>query len=293
MRKILFFLVPAVVAGAVGFYLFAQPAEKKEVLPEIGKMTMDQLLNEFFNPRGETGIPAPQRRIDLINALRRLGAPLVERMRKDLKDPNVKVKTRAEMVLNNLGNVARPAVPELVAAMSDPSEDVRQWAVGVLGHLRDPRAFHALVNATHDPSPRVRSWVLRNATESLSDGAFATVVLALSDQDPGVRHSAIKSLWFLHDKRAVAFLAPLLEDAVVLSYSVERNGVKTATRNCDAVVNTLEYLVNGHPVFPGLDKGTQEEHDQAVKTWKAWWTEQGGEFVRKLYAEPELKRSLK
>jgi len=290
MRKIVFLLGALAAGGALGFCVFAQPAEKKEALPEIGKMTMDELLEEFHHPPGEVlSLPAPQRRIDVINALRHLGEPLVTKLRADLKDPDVKVKTRAEMVLNNLGNVARPAVPELVEAMGDPSDEVRWWAVAVLGHLRDPRAFHVLVNAARDPASGVRSAVLQHASDSLADGAFATAVLALSDQDLYVRCSAIQRLWMLRDKRAVAFLAPLLEDTGVRSYSI-REGVKTADRNCDDAARALELLVNGTYVSPM--KGTQEEHDRLVEKWKVWWKETGAEFDAKLYAEPDLKRAL-
>ena len=288
MRKISLPLLVLAAVGALSVCLFAQPAEKPEALPDAGKMTMDQLLEEFHHPRGMMGKPPPQRWYDIINALRRQGEPLVTRLRADLKNPDADVKIAAMRVLQNLGNVSRPAVPELVAAMSDPNERVRWSAVVAVGNLKDPRAFYALVGATRDPSPSVRRAALNDAGPSLADGRFATAVLALGDPDKFVRMSAILQMRALNDKRAVAFLAPLLDDAEVHSYSV-REGVKTADRPCDQVAYALEYFVNGKYLLPG--KETQEERDALVQKWKDWWKEHGAEFDAKLYAEPELKRS--
>ena len=293
MRKSTFLFFAAVAFGASALYVCAQPAETKEAVPDVGRMTMDQLLEEFHHPpegEGKMIHPPPQRRIDVINALRRLGDPLVDHLRADLTGPDAKARIAAMQVLCNLGNVARPAVPELVRAMGDPDPQVRSCAVIAVGNLKDPRAFHALVKATGDPAPGVRYAVLSYAFPSLADARFAAAVLALSDEDQLVRVAAVTQLKWLNDKRAVPFLVPLLEDTGVRSYSV-REGVKTADRNCDDTARALELLVNGTYVSPM--EGTQEQHDRLVEKWKVWWKETGAEFDAKLYAEPELKRPLK
>ncbi|NQU22163.1 MAG: HEAT repeat domain-containing protein [Candidatus Nealsonbacteria bacterium] len=270
----------------------AAPAPEQEAeqpRPDVGKMTMEELLDEFHHPPEESRrLPAPQRRIDVINALRKLGDPLLTKMRADLANPDPKVKIAAVQVLGNLGNAARGAVPELVKAIDNENAEVRTWAVRVLGRLKDPRAFYPLIEATRDPSPRVRSAVLWTAYPYLSDSCFAVAAVALGDEDKLVRKRAVYRLKMLKDKRAVPLLIPLLEDIEVHHYNV-RNGIKTASRNCDEVVLALEYLVNGQ--YVSASKTTQEENDRKMQEWRRWWKENGDQFVRELYAEPELRRS--
>ena len=71
----------------------------------------------------------------MINALRKLGDPLLTKLRADLASPDPKVKNAASRVLAILGNAARGAVPELVKAMDDEDAEVRTWAVRAVGHL--------------------------------------------------------------------------------------------------------------------------------------------------------------
>lgn len=272
------------------------PAPKQEAeqpQPGIEKMTMEELLGEFHHPHPPGKIkmtPAPQRRFDVINALRKLGDPLLTKLRADLASPDPKVKNAASRVLAILGNAARGAVPELVKAMDDEDAEVRTWAVRAVGHLKDPRAFYALIEASRDPSPGVRNAVLWMDDAWLSNSRFAVAAVALGDEDKGVRRGGVRRLRMLKDKRAVPLLIPLLEDVEIHHYTT-REGIKTASRNCDKVVLALEYLVNGQ-VVP-TPKTTQQENDRKVQEWRRWWKENGDQFVRELYAEPELRRQPK
>lgn len=291
MRTNHFLAVATAALAFCVFYASVGLAATEQGQPDVKTMTMDELLNEFHHPPG--GIlphPPPQRRIDVINALRKIGDPLIEKLKDDLRNSNPKVKTAAAGVLMNLGEAARPAVPEIVEAMNDADEDVRASAVRAVSHLKDPRAFYALVNATHDPSPRVRYAVLQSAHPCLSDAVFAVATVALSDNDSLVRKGAIYQLKMLKDKRAVPFLIPLLEDIEIHHYNVKK-GIKTANRNCDEVVLALEHILKGR--FMVNSKGTQEENDLKVKEWRQWWKEHGDDFKKKLYAEPELRRPMK
>ena len=59
-------------------------AEKGQ--PDVNTMTLDELLNEFHHPpEGVLSAPPPQRRIDVINALRKIRDPLVTKLKDDLK----------------------------------------------------------------------------------------------------------------------------------------------------------------------------------------------------------------
>ena len=277
----LLFIVPPLFSGAVGF------AASDEAKPAVAKMTMAELLDEFHSPGEILSRPPPQRRIDVINALRKLGAPLIARLKTDLGDASPKVKVAAAQVLANLGQAARFAVPELVNALQDRDDNVRFWAVMALGPLKDPRAFQSLVLASRDPSPRVRGAVLQNAAPSLADAAFAAAAVALGDKEESVRRTAIYQLKMMKDKRAVPLVVACLDDTDVHGYDV-RDGIKTANRNCDEAVMALDHIVNGK--FMMVSKENQEGNDRKVTEWREWWKANGDQFLKDLCADPDLVR---
>jgi HEAT repeat protein len=255
--------------------------------PDVKTMTMEALLVEFYQRPAKLTTCTPQRRIDVINALRKIGKPLIEKLKKDLKNPDTKVKKKALRVLMSLGEVTISAVPEILVTMNDADEDVRYYAILALTHLEDHRAFYALVKATRAPSPKVRLAALKFTRLCFSDALFAISVTALSDKDKSVRKEAIYRLKMLKDKRAVPFLLPLLEDTEIHHYEI-RKGIKTANRNCDEVVSALEHILKNRFVI--YSKGTQEDNDQKVEGWKQWGKEHGAKLVQKLYAEPQIDR---
>lgn len=255
------------------WYASAGPAGAGEELRDVKEMTVEELLEEFHHPPYRMSTrPVPQRRIHIINALRRLGEPLVQNLKEDVNNPDTEVKIAAEQVLANLGEVTRAAVPELVEAMGDGDERVRMWAVRAVGQLKDPRAFYALVRAANDPSPMVRSAVLQNAHDCLADGLFAAAAVALSDVNRTVRRAAIYRLRMLKDQRAVPLLMSLLDDKEVRSH----------------VVVALESIIK--PPFRVPSGGTRGQKDAKARGWQQWWKEHGGEFVRNLYPQRELRR---
>jgi hypothetical protein len=131
--------------------------------------------------------------------------------------------------------------------------------------------------------------IVRDGGPALADARFAIAVNALTDPDESVRHTAIDQLTFLNDKRAAAYLAPLLDDAKVLHNTII-NGINTTHRNCDNVAHALEYLVNGK-YLTSMDD-TQEQLDARVAQWQTWRKEKLPAFDAALYVEPDLKRAL-
>ena len=74
MGKTIAACVVLTVGAVLGFGVLAQDEAKKDARPDVAAMTMDQLLEEFHHPQPEMmSCPAPQRWVDLINALRKLG----------------------------------------------------------------------------------------------------------------------------------------------------------------------------------------------------------------------------
>lgn len=234
-------------------------------------MTMQQLLAEFHGPP-ELSRPVSERRVDLINALRRLGQPLIETLRTDLANAEPEVRIRALRVLMSLGNQARPLVPEVIAAANHDNAGVRAAAIPVLCQIRDPRAFDTLLQAANDPDQAARTAILRYGRRALSEAPFAVSVRALKDKNIHVRVAAVQELSMLKDKRAVAHLALVLEDQTVLHHDV-RDGVTTTHRMCDEAVQGIEMLVNGVYMLPG--KKNQKDYDALVQFWRGWWKSAG------------------
>jgi hypothetical protein len=102
------------------------------------------------------------------------------------------------------------AVPKLVDALGGSrSFKVRVQAASLLGRIKDPRAFQALVRAAvDDPHPAVRAVAVRVLARNRmeSDQARLAVTRALTDRDPGVRRQAAISMAEL--QRASAAAAP-------------------------------------------------------------------------------------
>ncbi len=267
--------------------LAAEPTSKPAETVDAPAKTVQQLLAEFHG-NIERSIPVSQHRVDVINALRRAGKPLIDVLRADLAGNDAEVRTRALRVLLALGNHARPLLPEVIAAMGDDNPRVRAAAVPVLCYLRDPSGFNAIVQAAGDPDRDVRIAVIRHGRAALADAPFALAVLALKDRDLHVRVAALSELSLMKDKRAAGYLAPLLDDQTVLHYDV-REGVKTARRVCDEAVQGLEYQINGVYLLPG--KKTQEDYDALVQWWRQWWKTDGAKSEAAQYEEPELKRA--
>jgi hypothetical protein len=93
---------------------------------------------------------------------------------------------------------AGDAVPRLVDALgTSRSFKVRVQAANLLGRLKDPRGFQALVRAAlEDPHPAVRAVAVRSLPRLRIEGdqARLAVTRALSDRDPSVRRQAAASM---------------------------------------------------------------------------------------------------
>jgi len=280
--------IGAIALGCLGLLASARAEEPEPPRPDVHQMTLDQLLAEFSTPSKTESIPHSQRWVDVVNALRKQGEPLNQRVRENLQSTDEKVRLQAVYLLGWLGKGAIPMVPELLKAAADPSDHVRRAALSILGRLRDPRAFYTLIEATRDPSPWIRSTLLE-AGPSLADGQFAIAVLALSDPDRGVRVQAARTLKTLRDPRAVPHLIPLLDDTETNSFHVDADGTRIGMRPCYEAAMALDAIVKSQ--FAVIPKGTEEDNMRKVNEWKQWWKDNSEQFLQHLYAEPDMVRS--
>ncbi len=97
----------------------------------------------------------PKIRIYAIGALRNSRKPEVIRViAEGLKDKDKNVRTSATFTLKAVGKSAKSVVPELIIALKDPEEMVRQGAVEALGEIG---SIKGMVIALQDPNENVQS----------------------------------------------------------------------------------------------------------------------------------------
>ncbi len=84
-----------------------------------------------------------------------------------------------------------PAMPQLVAALGDPSSDTRSTAAWCLGFLGDPRAADALYTATRDCDKFVRLEAASSLLKIRDTRGLDVIVSGLDDGDPRVRAKCI------------------------------------------------------------------------------------------------------
>lgn len=142
----------------------------------------------------------------IVESLERLG--LIEHALAQLKSRSAWRRARAAESLGRL-RVQR-AVPGLIAALSDPHEDVRTVAARALAGIGDPRAIAPLAQALGDPSRWTLSLVAENLMAMGSDVVPPLVDVLLGDTEHNVHSAVIKILGEIRDPRATPALVTLL-----------------------------------------------------------------------------------
>ena len=155
--------------------------------------------------------------------LRQFGLMAIEPLAKTLADKSKssRVRTVAAAVLYDLavqGNLdhddLKPAVDSLFDALSDPEDNVRNYAALTLADLGDNRAAAALVEMIKKPNYGVTAF--QNATAFLSQlhdsKGIELLIPLLKDERASVRADAAKAIGWMRDVRAVEPLLPLLKD---------------------------------------------------------------------------------
>jgi|GEM_PF-4123422 len=116
----------------------------------------------------------------------------------------------ADATLGASGGVE--AIPQLVRAMTNKKEQIRQAAAWSLGQIAHPDALPALLAALHDTDWLVR----RNAITALAKighaGAVPRLVTLLNDDDPRIVAEALSALGALNAHDATADIEAFKED---------------------------------------------------------------------------------
>ena len=80
-----------------------------------------------------------------------------------MQNEDAQVRVSAAEVLGQIGSGAVDAMPALIQVLRDQNPEVRQYAVGALGHIAAVDAVPALMQALKDQNPKVRNnaaWAL-------------------------------------------------------------------------------------------------------------------------------------
>jgi len=131
-----------------------------------------------------------------------------------LNNVNLSVATHlASLGRGQAPDTTNPAVPPLIAALSDPDANVRIAAANSLGQLEDPRAIPALITASRDANVQVRSAAFQALSDFEDPRIYEPMVAALKDPDADVRQRAAQTLGSLENKAAVTPLVGALGDS--------------------------------------------------------------------------------
>lgn len=140
---------------------------------------------------------------------------------RDLSGNEMRRRLTAAQTLGGLGAEARPAIPELLRALTDSNDDLRKEALSALNRVGPPDGkevallLPVLRNARFAEGQRYALGVLQKLG-SAAEPAVAGLVDALTDADDAVRLKAIELLGTIGPparSRAWSPLAALLQDA--------------------------------------------------------------------------------
>ena len=95
---------------------------------------------------------------------------------------------------------------ELVIKVRNPSQGVRNYAVGQLRRFNDPRAVKALESALHDPSIEVRQGAVSSLKKIGDPRARKPLLAMLKDSDSGIRLESACALVQFHDLHGFTIL---------------------------------------------------------------------------------------
>ena len=150
-------------------------------------------------------------------SLPEFGSAALAAVRKLLKAQNVDVRWWAVRALAGFENV-NETTPDLLAALEDESDEVRQAAALALSQHSDPRALEQLVRALSDPDP-LTARLVSNALVLLGTQATQVLLDVLKNGTRPARLGAVRALAEIKDPRAIPGLMKALEtDSALMQY---------------------------------------------------------------------------
>jgi HEAT repeat protein len=152
-------------------------------------------------------------------ALLRIGAPAVSVLAEELKKGDTDDRRFAARQLDYFASLARPVVPELLAAMKDKDPTVRSYALEAVRQVdgKSERFRKALIAILADESSDIRGLAAARLGEFGPEASDAVPALVrLLSTKPPIRHQAAVALISIapDDKDVIMALLPFLNDDV-------------------------------------------------------------------------------
>lgn len=175
----------------------------------------------------------------VVEALRSIGAPVVQLLGRDLESDQEKIRRNAAHLFDYLRDPSSFDI--LVKALNHQDKMVRAFSASALGRLKNPRSFDPLVAALKDDYYRVRT----NAVEALrvlkDPRAAQALIPLLKDSDAGVRRASAYALGYIPGAKAGGPLVGCLNDEnkYVRQYAAETLGKLKAKGAVEPLLATL------------------------------------------------------
>lgn len=225
----------------IAFALAQTGKDARPAVPELIKLVQDADLGT---------------RADAIYALSEIGsmgaAPAVPLLIQALKTNDgsdavmaSRIRYTAATALGNIGPDARPAIPELVIALSDENEFVRANSAEAIGDIdpTDLRNVPALIEAMTDESGRVRSAAAQSLVKvgPVDKEVILAFINAADDNWKGVRYACDTFFTYLGPEHS--FIVPDLIEMLKTPNEREQRLAITALGNMgEAAVPAVPYL---------------------------------------------------
>lgn len=123
-----------------------------------------------------------------------------------LRDESPFIRNSAVVILRSLGQVS---IPFLYSLLKDKDDDVRKFALDILGDIRHGVSLEEILPLLKDLNPNVRASAARTAGRLGYSEAVPYLVEVLKDEE-WVAFSAIEALGEIGDKNALAVLSNVL-----------------------------------------------------------------------------------
>ncbi|MFN3479063.1 MAG: HEAT repeat domain-containing protein [Thermodesulfovibrionales bacterium] len=123
-----------------------------------------------------------------------------------LRDENPFIRNSAIVILRSLGRVS---IPFLYSLLKDKDDDIRKFAVDILGDIRDGLSLEKILPLLKDTNPNVRASAAKTIGRLGYDEAVPYLLEALKDEE-WVAFSAIEALGEIGGKRAIYALKDTL-----------------------------------------------------------------------------------
>ncbi len=186
-------------------------------------------------------------------------------------DKSWKIRSRSAMAVNRMGKVAAEA---LRAAIDDPDNNTRFWAILCLGHLRDKAYTKDLVGKLSDPETGVRIAALRAIREIGDPNVVGQLFEALSQPSEQVR-DLIYDILKDFGNHSIPFLMESLSSEYWMGRALAARAL--SEMGAEAI----------HPLTTALEGQDKERRFWAIKILGQMHEESAHGEIRKFMSDPD------